>query len=352
MKKLSVVYYTDEGYIVPTCTSALSLVEHNLDMKIYFWLFCEDYENWTQESKMVIDSLTRRESCEVAILSTEGLRNKCNMYGLPMYKGAQGVFLKMFMCDWVPDKDCNILFLDGDTLINGSLEELADYKFSTGYCCAAMIDTMNNKYLKRMLHIQKSSTIFCHATFLVNPYLWKEYNCDALIDKWLKKISQTGNLKKIMVCIINEQGLLSKALEKQCAILPVKYMVLPGNAILSNKYRNLLFGMRRKEYYRKQDVISANNYPVIIHYMHYIVQKPWKHDKLNKYERLWLDTYEKVNGHEAFPITEWKMNRMERIKRWLVIYCPILFALAGRAYLKHYIKTGIKYCDSLHVFED
>lgn len=351
MKELSVVYYTDEGYIVPTCTSALSLLEHNPDINVYFWIFCDDYDNWKQDSKTIIDSLQGDSFCEVTIMSTKALKEKCDYYKLPTYKGAQGVFLKMFMCDWIPDKGCNILFLDGDTLVTGKLDELATYMFPDGCSCAAMIDTINNRLMKRMLHMDEASTIFCHATFLVSPSLWKLYNSAGRIDKWLNKIARIGHVEQIMLCIINEQGVLSKALEKQCAILPAKYMVLAGNSVLKHKYRSILFGLQDKEYYLNADIDCANENPIIIHYMHYIVQKPWKHDELNRYEKLWLDIYNKIDGSTIFPVADWKMNRVEKIKRVLVIHTPILFAIIGNMYLKHNLKKSIRYCDSMHVFD-
>ena len=352
MKKLSVVYSTDEGYIVPTCTSALSLIEHNSDVYIYFWLFCENYIEWKQESKNVIESLKQKESCEVNIMSLESLEERCNFYQLPTYKGSHGVFLKMFMCDFIKDMGCNILFLDGDTLVTDSLKGLAEFVFPEGCACAAMIDTMNNKYMKRMLHMDMQSTFFCQATFLVNPFLWKELKCDKKIDKWLNKIVQTQKMDEVMQCIVNEQGLLSKALEEQCAILPVKYMVLPGNCILKHRYCRLLFSMKRFEYYLDKDVETANEKPAIVHFMHYIVPKPWQHDSLNSFEQRWVDTYKKVEGHEIFPITQFRMNNEEKIKRKLVLRAQLLFSLIGHCYIKKKLKKCIHMCNSLHVFDD
>ncbi|SEQ69419.1 glycosyltransferase family 8 protein [Butyrivibrio sp. TB] len=350
MKKLSVVYYTDERYIVPTCTSALSLIEHNSNVYIHFWLFCDDFEEWKQESKCVVEALKQKESCKVNIMATQSLKEKCDFYKLPIYKGAQGVFLKMFMCDLIPDMGCNILFLDSDTLVTDSLEELAEYVFPEGCSCAAMIDTMNNKYMKRMLHMNESSTFFCQATFLVNPILWKSLDCDKKIDMWIKKIAQTGRTSEVMQCIVNEQGVLSKALEKQCAILPAKYMVLPGNSVLQHKYRRLLFGMQVSDYYLDKDIDTANENPAIVHYMHYIVPKPWKHDGLNKYEERWTNIYIRVKGHEIFPITQWKMNCEEKIKRQLLLRSQFLFAMMGHLFLKKNLKKSISYCDSLDIF--
>jgi lipopolysaccharide biosynthesis glycosyltransferase len=128
-----VLYATDENYWMPLYVSLFSLLEHNPDVPFHIWILAEAPDDAFVEHAAALDTGLRR--LEVTILPVDGALFR----DAPLidWYFTSAVYFRLVMGRLMPDHIDRILYLDADTLVRRSLEEL----FSTdvdGHVLAAV----------------------------------------------------------------------------------------------------------------------------------------------------------------------------------------------------------------------
>ncbi|HBG65463.1 MAG TPA: hypothetical protein DDW78_03220 [Treponema sp.] len=341
-EKLGIVLYTDERYAVPTFITALSAVKNNAALELHFYVFCVDSRNWKSQSSALLESLGSYGNVGgVHIIDSAQIDQRCAGVGLDSgYKGSYGAFAKLFMCDFI-QADYNIVWLDSDVLVAGGLEELCGYRFTEEKCFAACIDMNNSRGWRQKL--KTDAPIVVASIFVANPVAWQAGRNSARIEQWFARFTRE-EISMLMPSIVVDQGVLTCVFGSQWYILPAKYQVLPGYPLVGYNNFRLLFSLRKDDFYTKKDMEDAVRQPVIIHFMHFIVTKPWLHDARNSFEPLWLSYYHSVpEAAGLFELREHPpLEGFEKLKRLLFAVSPFLFCLLGRFDISHNVKCCIK----------
>ena len=341
-EKFGIVLYTDERYVVPTFVTALSAVKNNPSLELYFYIFCVNPAAWQARSSAVLESLGSYGNVGgVSLIDSAEIDRRCAGVGLDNgYKGCYGAFAKLFMCDFI-QADFNIAWLDSDVLVAGGLEELPGYRFTEDKTFAACIDMNNSRGWREKL--KTDAPILVASIFVTNPAVWRACGNSAKIEQWFARFSR-DDISMLMPSIVVDQGVLTCVFGSQWHILPAKYQVLPGYPLVEYTNFRLLFSLRKDDFYSRKDMAEAVKNPVIIHFMHFIVTKPWLHDSRNRYEPLWLSFYNEVP--DAASLFEVKQHpprsRFDQMKRLLFCVSPFLFCLLGRFDIAHNVKCCIR----------
>ena len=189
--------------------------------------------------------------------------------------------LRLFAPRILPENIDQILYLDVDTVISSSLNELATMKLDEETALAAVKDLVRFDDYSRLGIDGNKHTYFNSGVMLLNMAYWRKHNIG---DKCLQQLVKHSTLYKFP-----DQDALNVVCEGKTAYLHPKY-----NCLLFFYARKefLKARVRTEEYDR---VLEAIEQPAIIHYV--FVNKPWyKGEELPKRE-LWLDALQK---------TEWK----------------------------------------------
>lgn len=301
---IDICYYSSDFYAPYTGISMYSLCQNNADLS--FKLHCIDdgisEENKRKMLKMVHGFHKELEFHDYNALEAY-IRDKLK---LPICNGSYATYIKIF-----PDKIFRnidkILFMDGDTIINGSLQGLAELDLDPYVFAAVKVPLINEKWVYdnptneniRLEYALKFRNIGYYniGVFYCNIKRWAEEDFGNKIlntrEKHLKRMSMANDVP------IDEMMFNLAVLEN----LEKKY-ALPISPIYNATSHNIPHYRGKKAalfcgYIDPQEFDKAYYHPIIIHYC---IFKPWFTDAYTRYKKLvtkyklrspWPDAFEK-----------------------------------------------------------
>ena len=308
---IDICYYSSDYYAPYTGISMFSLLENNRDLD--FRLHCIDSGiSEINQSKMLrmVESFGKELIFHDYSVMEEYIRDELM---LPICNGSYATYIKVFPDRIFPDCE-RMLFIDGDTLINGSLRGLFETDLSESLFAAVKVSLINENWvykendpnnlrLKYSLKF-KDTGYYNIGVFLVNLKRWKELDFGSLImkmaEKHLSVISEAEDVP------IDEMLINLAALElhggREAAPLSAVYNCVTH----SIPYKRARQVNRRCGYIDMDDFDKAYYHPVIIHFC---IFKPWISDAYSAYYPLlrqyrqaspWPDAFTE-NKYHSFP---------------------------------------------------
>ena len=182
------------------------------------------------------------------------------------------VLSRLFLCSYLPDDVNRILYLDCDTIVNGSIKELEIIPFGKNFA-AAVPELYMPPNKKALIGFGKEETYYNAGVLLVNLSLWRLENLEKTFMQYYS--SMNGKL------LYNDQDILNYCCKDRILTLSHTYNFSP----------NLFYFPRYfvKNLQPVYDTISAAEYvrilssPLIIHYLG--DERPWIEGNYNKYRK-------------------------------------------------------------------
>ena len=251
--KINILCTPDNNY-VPYCGIMLtSLLENNKDSKFDVYVMCESLSTKHKEN---LEHLSRLYNAKIEIIQIE----KTIFKECPIRVGDHvsiAAYYRLIAADVLPKGLDKILYLDCDTIINGSIKQLYNSDIS-GYACAACIDEgfYNEEHYKRLCYSQEYPYINS-GVILFNLEYWRVNN---IVNKCLKYIANNTDRVKF-----HDQDTLNAVLHKQIRLLHIK----------NNLQTMFLLSEYTKNYNANfvKEIINTALEPTIIHFTG--ASKPW-----------------------------------------------------------------------------
>lgn len=239
MTKLNIAYAPDDGYMNMTIVSMFSALQNNIDSEIEFIIL---YSKLSENSWKKLKGFENKFNCLIRYVQI----NEAMFKNLPMSKWVTvQAWFRIQIPDLCPDLD-RVLYLDCDTMVNGSLRELFTLDMGEYYVGAVKDVWDVKKHLKRL--DMKSDSYFNSGVLLMNC---EQFRKDNVFEK-IKEYSLTHK-KIIKFC---DQDTLNKIIDTKKINLPQKYNFM--DTWWRNYYNE----------YQGQDLINyeeAKLSPVIVH---------------------------------------------------------------------------------------
>ena len=239
MTKLNIAYAPDDSYMNMTIVSMFSALQNNIDSEVEFIIL---YSNLSENSWKKLKDFENKFNCSIRYVHM----NEEVFKDLPMSKWVTvQAWFRIQIPDLCPDLD-RVLYLDCDTMVNGSLRELFTMKMGDNYVAAVKDVWDVKKHLKRWE--MKSDSYFNSGVLLMNC---EQFRKDNVFEK-IKEYSLT-NKKIIKFC---DQDTLNKVIDTKKINLPQKYNFM--DTWWRNYYNE----------YQGQDLINyeeAKKSPIIVH---------------------------------------------------------------------------------------
>lgn len=346
-KPVDICYYSSDFYAPYTGISMYSLCKNNQDVP--FRLNCIDTgisEENKDRMRRMADSFGREMLFHDFHALEAFIRDELE---LPICNGSYATYIKVFPDRIFHDTD-RILFMDGDTIINGSIKPLLEADLEGHVFAATKVALINEQWVYKEnrpdnLRLQyalkfKGSGYYNIGIFYANLKRWKEVDFGEQIMEMRRQhldIISTAPDVPIDEMLINLAAL---------AHLDEHY-VLPVPAIYNSTSHNIPHYRALKAnllcgYIEKEAFNQAYYHPIIIHYC---ILKPWYTDAycpyrgvLNRYvaQSPWPDAFhdtlyktftQKFFGKFVYTMpTEWLMQLVIRMGH---------FALRTRGKLKN-----------------
>lgn len=184
-RQISIVYIADNKYAMPTCVSMLSLKKNIMSESMAtVYVICDGVSEDSQDRFLELQD----ERFTVNIIRVENpaykeLAKSCESFG-NNYVTASALF-KLSLCEILVEED-RVLYLDGDTLIQGGIEEL--FFMDIGEKYVAAVDDQLDKVIDGKSQMAAQADIcaehyFNSGVMLLNLKKMREDNvCEKLTD--------------------------------------------------------------------------------------------------------------------------------------------------------------------------
>jgi len=279
---LGVVYCANNDYVMPTCISLCSVLENNRNaptneqVELSVHIFAE---NWTEKSVQIITEMTKKYSVDLFFYNPEKIIEKLQKLDPEPWCGTYSADVRLYVAEYI-DVDYNICCLDSDVIMNKNqnLYELAVFNFENEKkCCASTIDMQSSPIVKKESRLKENEHIYnTNGIFLLNPKLYIRHKVIEAFETASKDIAL---IYKPYKDVLRN----AYALKGNITPLPMKYQVYPGQKLLKIPQWLFLFALNQKQYYSKNEIEAALKNPVFIHFVNFIVQKPWYISKIRDF---------------------------------------------------------------------
>lgn len=269
---MQVVYSFDDNYAPQAGVSILSLLEHNKNIdNLNIYIIDNHISDY---NKQLISDITSRYNRNVEYIELETLTKglKCTT------SFSVSAYGRIFIADVIASTD-RIIYIDCDTIINGSLEAMESFPM-TDTLVAGVSDTVN-PYYRQLIGLNQEDSYICSGVVVINLDLWRKWNITRKCIDFINRFD--GNPPH------NDQGTINHVCRGHIGILPAQYDVMnPMFAFSAKKLRKLFF---LKQYYTQEELVSAITAPIIIHYTDEFYNRPWFSNCTHPLKRVWLDVF-------------------------------------------------------------
>ena len=355
---LYVCYSINDFYAREAGISMLSFLENNPGYEPEEVFFI-DY-GIHPRNKERLDGIAARYGKRITYLNgrpvTSEIKRQYPNY--PAWKGSMAACIKPFMDKIMPEYVQRLLYLDADTIVAGSIEELQRMDMGDAVVAGTISNGMGYALQNRAFELYSGNTQYMGSGVLLYDLKnWRRENCYEMIIAVLNK-------KKHLR--LPDQMLLNNAIpQRLMKVLPTKY-----NFTMSNIHPwQVYHWLRMYDILPEQECREAIDHPVIIHYLTgWALSRPWhkgcyshRKEEYYRYKALspWKDDplappiqklYPPKDFHERFYL--WSiMQSMKPRPYFFALWAQTLYAKYNALYARRrgidlHSDEGIEECDN------
>lgn len=309
---MDIVYACDNNYIEQTTISMVTLLKTNPN-PVKFWIV---HDGITVENQRLMLTKTEGYQREIEFLDIDHvlkdiLINKTGRH-------PKTVYAKLFIGTLI-DSD-RVLYLDSDTVVTGSLEEL--WNKTMQEILIAGVQMPYSAKMKASMGIKAENPYLCDGIVMLNLQLWRAMNISEQCKAYILK--HEGKPPML------SEGTLNYVCQDYAEVLNPAYNLMPSMILYSEKQIKKLFKV--ENYYSEYKLENARKNPIIIHYINELFNRPWMDPCDHPYKQFYRNEREKLFGKQPYELRN--LTRRTRTTRLLKNVLP--FPLyAGLYHLKH-----------------
>ncbi|WP_225363506.1 glycosyltransferase family 8 protein [Ligilactobacillus agilis] len=279
--RYNIVYAADDGFTEVMGVSILSLFENNQSAEDIRLTILDS--GITKSNKDKIETICKkyRRPLPSWVVATD-IEKHLEM-SVKADRGSIAQYARIFLTDIFSPNVKRVLYLDCDTLIVKSINELWNLDLE-GNTIAALKDAFS-KYYRKNVDLAPDDIMFNSGVMLIDLEKWRS---DKVEDKLADFIRQKkGKVQQ------GDQGVLNAVLSKETLVISPKYNFATVFTDLS--YDEMILYRKPVGFYSKQEIDKAQQDIHIIHFTsHFFSLRPWQEGCTNKYLDTWLN-YRKLS---------------------------------------------------------
>lgn len=305
---LNVLYTTDNNYFKYMLVSLYSLLRNNKAIRLNIYILCSNID------KVYIDKLNEiiknYPNATVNIIDDNTISNKSDEIGIPKWRNTSIANTRLFISEIIKDNNENILYLDSDTLVVGSLKGLLN--FSTDKPLGAVKDLMPSTHYK---NIDKNMTTYFNSGVLYfNRKIWDINNCQNKIIQMMK-----SNTLKL---VYPDQDILNKVLINNIEDLGLRYNILSAIYLYGVKSTIPYKLTHIDSFYTIKERKDAIDKPIIIHCTACYGYRPWDKNGIHPHKELYFQYMKEIFPEENLCNISIYKETMLKLLSNLKLYCP------------------------------
>lgn len=288
VKRLDIVYATDNNFIDVLYASISSLYDTNGDLNLDIWIIGEKISDLNKDK---INNLSKEynqkevnwiENCEIP-------------YQVKLDRGSASQYSRLMIGSVLPDSVKKVLYLDADTIILSNLIELFNVCFDNKIVIGVS-DVINAEY-KKILNIPEDKAVFNTGVLLLDLEKWRTENIESKLFDVILKFK--GNV------IQGDVGILNAVLYNSYKEINPKFNYM--TIFEDMTYEDMLVFKKPVDYYSKKELEEARNNIVIRHYTTcFLSRRPWQQESkvahVREFEKYYKGEFKSVKDPKILKI--------------------------------------------------
>lgn len=298
--RLNVAYSTDENYAKHACVSMVSLFEHNKNFDIIHVYIIDN--NITIETKKKFLDIAKKYNRDIEFISFDILYK-----GLALndkYPASAYARLSLSRISEIN----KILYLDCDTIINYSLEELWNINIDS-YLIAGVHDNPK-KYMVSIIGMNENHKYINSGVLLINLEEWRKIKIENNFIDFIKKYK--GEIPH------EDQGVINGVCKDRILIIEPKFNMMPQMIYMSSEKIKKLATIN--QYYSQEELNDAIERPVIIHYTGLFYNRPWNKSCDHPYKNEYIRYLKKIDFNCI--LENRKLKKGVKIRKFIYFNMP------------------------------
>ena len=256
MSNLKVAYACNDGYVMQTGISLISLFENNRHFgQITLYLISCGI---SQQNQDVIKMICEKYGREMIVVNFKDIAYDLNISATGRH--IETIYAKIFF-ERIQGVS-KMLYIDSDTIVAGRLDGI--WNVGLADCYMGMVQTPTGDEAKPLLGIPERAPFFNDGMALVNVDYCREHH---LIEKCSKVIADFNGNPPVL-----SEGCLNKVCQGHIYRLSPRYNMMAGlyqMMKLDMGYVQEILG------YEMDDLRESFEHPVIIHFLSGFYNRPW-----------------------------------------------------------------------------
>ena len=208
-KPLNIIYASDDGYVGLAAISAVSLLKHNPGARIHLLGY-----RLTPASIDLVRSRVERHGGSFVHFDVTPLVGKLEELKVSHYT-SYAIFARMFVSELIRTDD-RVLYLDCDTLVTDSLDDLMDIELH-GHAFALALDAVHPAY-KKVISLPPEKPYYNSGVMLMDLAAWREHGCSR---RFMEELTHPHGR-----VILPEQDVIARTMGDEVEPLPPKWNFL------------------------------------------------------------------------------------------------------------------------------
>ena len=297
---INILYSTDENYVYHAGVSLYSLLENNKEVdKITVYIVDNNISEKNKEKLKFIAKSFNREINFIPIQDL--LQNFKKNDDFPISGYARLFITKAINVD-------KVLYIDCDTIINGSLEELWNINIDN-YLVAGVQDNPA-QFMVELVGMDKNDRYINSGVLLINLKKWREYNIE---DKFLKFVEAYKGMVPH-----HDQGIINGVCRGKILVINPKFNMMPQFLMYSAHQIKKLYDI--EHYYSQCELDSAVKSPIIIHYISKFYNRPWFEDCTHPLKNLYKEYFSKTGWQYEYKKSN--LSYKVKLRKWVFDNMP------------------------------
>ena len=261
---MNVLYQSDNNYAPYMGVSICSLFKNNKDEK-YITVYVID-DDIDKINKDKLQELADKYSRNIVFLRGDSLLNDKELvktFEYTKFRKNTHSYFKMFIDRLLPSLDERIIYIDCDTVVEGSISALDEMDMMNRPI--GMVQDSLVTGAKTSVGLDDTQRYYNSGVILIDLKRWKELNCSERIFKHIRDIRTYGTV---------DQDVLNVELHDEILPLPIRYNLQPVHMVYSYKQYSRVY-RHNEPYYTENEISEALKNPGVLHFLRYIGESPW-----------------------------------------------------------------------------
>lgn len=277
---MHLAFSSDNNYIPYLKTAVLSVFRNN-KTEVNIHILSNGIKD---NNKRELENLSENQLQRCFFYDLSNIRERLG--NLKVETISLSAYSRLFIADILPDNIDKVIYMDCDSLILNSFQELMNLDIDN-YLLAGVEDVVDFSF-KTRLDIPEKAKYINSGMLLMNLKKFRDESATTRIKEFIHNFK--GEIPH------HDQGTINALFYEQILILHPKYNCMTPFFYLNSKKLKKLYNM--SEYYSDKELLEATKSPVFVHFTPFFITRPWvkncEHPLTSKY----LHYYSKVNGLE------------------------------------------------------